>query len=168
MEEIIILFQCLGFFHFSIGIQAYRLPWWLIIKESTWQCRRCRFYPWVRKIPWRRAWQTTPVFLPEESHGQGSLVGYSPWGCKDSDMTWWLNNSNRDPRYSPLEKQSIVCKAKTISKKYWVLNIKKFKYKQLFSIIINILHLERKIPLKSQSSNIGCHKYSLKHSRNAF
>ena len=36
--------------------------------------------PWVRKIPWRRAWQPTPVFLPEESHGQRSLVGYSPWG----------------------------------------------------------------------------------------
>jgi len=39
---------------------------------------RCRFDPWVGKIPWRRAWQPTPVFLPEESHEQGSLVGYSP------------------------------------------------------------------------------------------
>ena len=38
------------------------------------------FYLWVRKIPWRRAWQPTPVFLPRESHGQRSLVGYSPWG----------------------------------------------------------------------------------------
>ena len=35
------------------------------------------FDPWVRKIPWRRAWRPTPVFLPEESHGQRSLVGYS-------------------------------------------------------------------------------------------
>ena len=40
--------------------------------------KRRRFDPWVRKIPWRRAWQPTPVFLPEESHGQRSLVGYSP------------------------------------------------------------------------------------------
>ena len=39
---------------------------------------RCGFDPWVRKIPWRRAWQPTPVFLPGESHGQRSLVGYSP------------------------------------------------------------------------------------------
>ena len=39
------------------------------------------------KIPWRRAWQPTPVFLPGESHGQRSLAGYSPWGCKESDMT---------------------------------------------------------------------------------
>ena len=38
--------------------------------------------PWVRKIPWRRAWLPTPVFLPGESHGQRSLEGYSPWGCK--------------------------------------------------------------------------------------
>ena len=39
------------------------------------------------KIPWRRAWQPTPVFLPGESYGQRSLVGYSPWGRKESDMT---------------------------------------------------------------------------------
>ena len=38
-----------------------------------------------RKIPWRRAWQPMPVFLPGESHGQRNLVGYSPWGCKGSD-----------------------------------------------------------------------------------
>ena len=54
---------------------ARGLPgWWL-------QCRRLkryRFSPWVGKIPWRRAWQPTPVFLPGESHGQRSLVVYSP------------------------------------------------------------------------------------------
>ena len=59
-------------------------------KESACQCRRCRFYPWVRKIPWRRAWKPTPVLLPGESHGQRSLVGYSPRGPKESDMTDWL------------------------------------------------------------------------------
>ena len=41
----------------------------------------------VGKIPWRREWQPTLVFLPGEFHGQRSLVGYSPWGCKESDMT---------------------------------------------------------------------------------
>ena len=39
------------------------------------QCRRPEFDPWIRKIPWRREWQPTPVFLPRESHGQRSLVG---------------------------------------------------------------------------------------------
>jgi len=50
-------------------------------KEPTCQCRRHkkgRFDPWVRNIPWMRAWQPTPVFLPEESHGQRILAGYSP------------------------------------------------------------------------------------------
>ena len=50
------------------------------------QCKRPEFDPWVRKIPWRREWQPTPVCLPGESHGLRSLVGYSPWGCKESDM----------------------------------------------------------------------------------
>ena len=51
-------------------------------KESACQCRRCRFDPWVRKIPWRRKWKLTPVFLPGESHGQRTLVDYSPQGRK--------------------------------------------------------------------------------------
>jgi len=38
-------------------------------------------------IPWRRKWQPTPVLLPGKFHGLRSLVGYSPWGCKESDMT---------------------------------------------------------------------------------
>ena len=48
---------------------------------------RFRIDPWVWKIPWRSAWQLTPVFLPGESHGQRSLAGYSPWGQKESNMT---------------------------------------------------------------------------------
>ena len=62
------------------------LPWWLSGRESTCQCRRHRFDPWVGKIPWRK-WQPTPVFLPGKSHGQRSLAGYSPWGCKELDST---------------------------------------------------------------------------------
>ena len=74
------------------------LPWWLSGKEPACQCRRCGFSPWVGKIPWRRKWQPTPVFLPEKSHGQRSLVGYSsPWGCKESDITEQLN-SNKNPQ----------------------------------------------------------------------
>ena len=44
---------------------------------------------------WRRTWHPTPVVLPGESHGQKSLVGYSPWGCKESDTTKRLNNNNK-------------------------------------------------------------------------
>ena len=46
--------------------------------------KRHGFKFWVRKVPWRRAWQPTPVFLPGESHGQRKLAGYSPWGRKES------------------------------------------------------------------------------------
>ena len=56
------------------------------------QCGRSGFNPWVKEILWRREWQPTPVFLPGESHGQRSLVGYSPWGCKESDMTEQLTH----------------------------------------------------------------------------
>ena len=50
-----------------------------------------RLTPWVRKIPWRRKWQPTPVLLPGESHGGRSLLGYSPWGHKESDTTEQLH-----------------------------------------------------------------------------
>ena len=45
------------------------------------------FQPWVGKIPWRKKWQPTPVFLPGKSHGRRSLIGYCPWGRKESDTT---------------------------------------------------------------------------------
>ena len=52
-------------------------------KESTCQCRRhqgCEFNPWVRRIPWSRKWQLTPVPLPGKFYGQRILAGHSPWG----------------------------------------------------------------------------------------
>ena len=66
-----------------------RLPLWLHGKESTCKAGATadRFNPWVRKVPRRREWLPTPVFWPGEFHGQRSLVGYSPWGCKESDTT---------------------------------------------------------------------------------
>ena len=59
-------------------------------KEPACQCRRykrCWLDPWIRKIPWKRAWQPTSVFMPGESYGQKSLAGYRPWGRKESDRT---------------------------------------------------------------------------------
>ena len=63
-------------------------------KEPTCPCRRHKrsgFHPWVRKMPWRRAWQPTPVFLPGKSHGRRSLAGYGPQGWKGSDRTEWAH-----------------------------------------------------------------------------
>ena len=59
-------------------------------KESACQCRghkRGSLDTWVRKMPWRRKWQSVPVFLPGKSHGQRSLAGYSSWGCKESSFS---------------------------------------------------------------------------------
>ena len=67
---------------------------WGFPKAHAYQDRRhkrCRFDPWVGKIPWRRQWQPTPLFLPGKFHGQRSLAGYSLWGCKELNMTERLN-----------------------------------------------------------------------------
>ena len=72
------------------------LAWWLSGKESASQCRRHRFNPWAGKIPWRRTWQPSPVFLPGKSHGQRSLMGCSPvcGAAKELDMAQPLNSNN--------------------------------------------------------------------------
>ena len=73
-------------------LQLLGPPRWFIGKESACQSRRCKrhvFDPWVGKVPWSRKWQPTPIFLPGKSLGQRSLVGYSPRGHKESDMTEW-------------------------------------------------------------------------------
>ena len=59
----------------------------LLVKNQRRRHKRRVLDPWLVKIPWRRKWQSTPTFLPGESHGQRSLAGYSPGGCKESGMT---------------------------------------------------------------------------------
>ena len=74
------------------------IPQRLSGKESICQCRRHRrpaFDPWVRKIPWRKEGQPTPVFLPGKPHAQRSLVGYSPGGCKELHTTERMNTTKR-------------------------------------------------------------------------
>ena len=61
-----------------------------INKHQETRHKRCGFYLWVGKIPWRRKWKPTLVFLPGKFHGQRSTVGYSPWGHTKLDKTEWL------------------------------------------------------------------------------
>ena len=76
--------QCVGSQSWTRLSDWTEMNWrWLSWKESAWECkshRKIRFDS--RKIPWRRKWQPTPVLLPGKSHGQRSLAGCSPWGCK--------------------------------------------------------------------------------------
>ena len=64
---------------FTLRDKSKGLPWWLSGEEPAWQCQRCRFGPWVGKIPWKRKWQPTPAFFPGKPHGQRSLASCSPW-----------------------------------------------------------------------------------------
>ena len=69
---------CKNTFHLKGNIKKKK-------RKSSCQCRRCkrhRFSPWVRKIPWSRKWQPTAVFLPGKFHGQRSQACYSLWGCE--------------------------------------------------------------------------------------
>ena len=104
--------QCLLFVSL-VNIEKPCGSWWLRGESVCLQCRRPGFDPWIGKIPWRRKWQPTPVFLPGESHGRRSLVGYSPQGRKESDMTerlhlhlHYMNNHSvgcfSQPRMPPL------------------------------------------------------------------
>ena len=72
------------------------LPWWFSGKEPACQCQSRAFDPWVGKIPWKRKWQPSPVFLPGKSHGQRSLGGYRPRAAKELDVTERLNSSTCD------------------------------------------------------------------------
>ena len=56
-------------------------------KESAYNSGDSGSFPGSGRCSWRREWPPTPVFLPGESHGQRTLIGYSPWGRKESDMT---------------------------------------------------------------------------------
>ena len=63
------------------GTILWDFPGGASVKEPACQCKICKrhgFDPWVRKIPWRRKWQPTPIFLPGESHGPRKLAGHSP------------------------------------------------------------------------------------------
>ena len=61
------------------------------LPANAWDARDMDIIPGSERFPWRRKWQPTPIFLPWESHGQRSLVGYSPCGHKESNTTEWLN-----------------------------------------------------------------------------
>ena len=79
------------------------LPLWF---RQCLQCRRPEFDPWIGRIPCRRGWQPTPVFLPAEFHWQSSLVNYCPRDHKESDMTEWLTtkcwiNALKGPLVAP-------------------------------------------------------------------
>ena len=75
--------------HIKLSSFVFGLPCGSVVKKSAFDARAARnfFQSLGQEDPWRRAWQPTLVFLPGEFHGQRSLVGSSPWGHKELDMT---------------------------------------------------------------------------------
>ena len=87
-------------------------------KESCLKCGIPGFNPCVGKISWRRAWQPTPVFLPGEFHGQRSLMGYSPWFCKEPDMTERLSTRDKYTNIYKYEKDTVTSIKASILQQY--------------------------------------------------
>ena len=73
-------------FQISICLSKNRLPRWLSGVKNAPAMQEMQVQSLGRKIPWRRKWQPIPVFLPGKSHGQRSLVGYSPWGWTEHNL----------------------------------------------------------------------------------
>ena len=85
--------------------------------QETEEMQTCTFNPWVMKIPWRRKWQPTSVFLPEKPHEQRSLAGYSPWSCKELDTT-----ENSTQIYFQYKLYPDIQKKNYLDAKYWTEN----------------------------------------------
>ena len=83
-----------------------------VVQESAYQCRRHRLDPWVKKIPWRRKWQPTPIFLPREFHRQRTWWGTVHRSHKDFDTTehWAQETSTTSSRPHPMLEQKPIHK----------------------------------------------------------
>ena len=93
-----------------------------------------------REFMWRRKWQPTPVFLPGEFHGQRSLEGYSPWGCKESHMTEWLTHTRLRYNFICLYFYKFHSLPELL--KYFILasHSGSLLYTFVIQIVLNILH----------------------------
>ena len=124
---------------------SMRLPWWLSGKESACQWKRCKLDLWMGKIPWRRKWHSTPVFMPGKSHGQRSLVGYSPWGCKRVRRDLATEHARTQVFLKTLNVSSLECwlftMIQTHTLPWWSLQSSGRKEKMLHSLINAVMSL---------------------------
>ena len=94
-----LLYNEVKYWHLEVEISCRQYKNWASLLAQMVKnlpaMQETRVHPWVGNILWRREQQPTPVFLPGESHGQRSLMGYSPWGHKESDTTEWLSTAQQ-------------------------------------------------------------------------
>ena len=130
-------------FHVSLEFSSIQVCQSLGGKESACQCRRLGFSPCVKKIPWRRKWQSTPVFLPGKSHGQWSLVGCSPWGRK----------RGRHDVATKQQQMSVTLKNKSVKQETWA----GCQPPSLaLSGLSEILQIQQELPLKQDPYSTVC------------
>ena len=108
---------------------TYGIRMWFNSKQSSCQCRRCKWgggsIPGLERLHLRKKWQPTPVLLPGKSHGQRSLVGFSPWDCKELDTTEAIEHPCTQEHFCyiiiPLLWKSYICTniGKDLIKSYW-------------------------------------------------
>ena len=115
------------------------LTWWLRGKRILLQCRRPCFNLRVGESPWRRKRLPSPVFLPGESHGHGSLEGYSPWIRKQSDRAEPLNNHPQSSM--PKHRQECVLETFTVSRLTWANKFANSHPLEIQSIQVRKTHL---------------------------
>ena len=109
-------------------------PWWLSCKESASQCRRQKFDPWIRKIPWRRNRQPTPVFLPGKSHGQSGLVGHSPWDYKS--QSWFSNQPTTSTGWTVPTLWLTTSKPRFVWQKALILQVNQEEWSQVETLLL--------------------------------
>jgi len=151
------------------GIWAFQVA--LVVNTYLAMQVRCEFEPWVRKIPWRREWQPTPVFLPRESHGQKCLEGYSPWGRRVGHN--WSNSIHTHTRngirsrisltkyflkdYTWLKNRGSTITAKWEKQSHWMGNItvqRSWIYSYLWSSCGQVLRNNEEILAYHQTFNV--------------
>ena len=148
------------FHYFSAGRWLQGFPGGASGKEPTCQCRRhkrCEFDPWVGKIPWRRAWQTTPIFLPGESPWKEETGGLWSMGLERvrhdlsnlEHLQVWLHNSRTQPNWkcrAPCSKDWGKMSLKLLNRKVFLSPIVSLStYHGVFNLLFNVVQSNKKL-----------------------
>ena len=121
--------KCPSGLNFSGHCSWWGFPGGSAGKESACHCRRhkrYRFDPWIRKVPWSRKWQPTPVFLPGQFHGQKSLAGYCPWGCRRFGRS--LVTKQQQQRKQDCQRREVFSEVPGVDFRIWLANQRRKKY----------------------------------------
>ena len=123
----------------KLCILSKDFPGGSVVKNLPVNAGDAEFNPWVQKIPWRRKWQSTPVFLPEKFHGQRSLRGYSPWGCRVGH-NWVAEHAHTLSKASYRSNRILIRdRQRDRDRQIWGWLYVKYKLKSLYNLILAVM-----------------------------